>query len=46
MILWARQVGRVGEKTDSYRVVVGKPQGERCASVLLANIQFDIEYIG
>jgi hypothetical protein len=43
---WARHVARIGEKRNSYRLLVGKPEGKRPLgrprSRLLDNIRMDL----
>jgi hypothetical protein len=29
MVIWAGHVARMGEKRNAYRILVGKPEGER-----------------
>jgi hypothetical protein len=47
---WARDVARLGEKRNAYRIVVGKPDGkrkpERPRYMWMDNIKMDVREIG
>jgi hypothetical protein len=47
---WARHVARMGEKTNAYRILVGKPEGKRPLGRprrrWVDNIKMDLREIG
>jgi hypothetical protein len=43
---WAGHVARIGEKRNAYRILVGKPEGERPRSRWADNIKMDLRGIG
>jgi hypothetical protein len=43
---WARHVTRLGEKRNTYRILVGKPEGYRPRRRWEDNVRMDLRKIG